>query len=398
MVFITHDLAEALKLGDHIVIMRDGRSSRLAGPRTSSGRRPTTTWPTSSGMSPRPTSSPCAGSCVRPGLRRSRGRPRVPGRPPWSASRSMPPPRPRSRSGSSRTGSSSVSSIGPTSSRPSAVRTRPRGQRRRRRTRPGSGDSAFHRPPAPARGPVFDDGPDRRPGADRGHPVHPLPRHLDAGPSRRRRRLQNPQQRSGLGRREPHHQSRLPVCLRADTVGHRRPERGPDLRLRSPQLGRRHRPGDRSRACPRDLADRAPRRGMPGHRRPLRALDGDDPDPGADHGRRGSLARDRHPARNCRRPERALPAVHLAGPGLHADHAGLCVPGPADPDLPHRAVVGDHRDPDLRDPAGRPHHGARHSRRALRDDRGGDIARLLAAPRSCARSSCRWLAGRSGWP
>jgi glycine betaine/proline transport system ATP-binding protein len=25
MVFITHDLAEALKLGDHIVIMRDGR-------------------------------------------------------------------------------------------------------------------------------------------------------------------------------------------------------------------------------------------------------------------------------------------------------------------------------------------------------------------------------------
>ena len=56
MVFITHDLAEALKLGDHIVIMRDGASSRPAAPRRSSAPRPTTTWPTSSRTCPRATS------------------------------------------------------------------------------------------------------------------------------------------------------------------------------------------------------------------------------------------------------------------------------------------------------------------------------------------------------
>jgi glycine betaine/proline transport system ATP-binding protein len=32
MVFITHDLAEALKLGDHIVIMRDGRIVQAGSP------------------------------------------------------------------------------------------------------------------------------------------------------------------------------------------------------------------------------------------------------------------------------------------------------------------------------------------------------------------------------
>ena len=37
MVFITHDLAEALKLGDHILIMRDGRIVQSAGRRSSSG-------------------------------------------------------------------------------------------------------------------------------------------------------------------------------------------------------------------------------------------------------------------------------------------------------------------------------------------------------------------------
>ena len=51
MVFITHDLAEALKLGDHIVIMRNGEIVQAAGPRTSSGAPRTTTSPTSSGTS-----------------------------------------------------------------------------------------------------------------------------------------------------------------------------------------------------------------------------------------------------------------------------------------------------------------------------------------------------------
>ena len=42
MIFITHDLAEALKLGDHIVIMRDGRivqAGRPGGARRRAGRR-----------------------------------------------------------------------------------------------------------------------------------------------------------------------------------------------------------------------------------------------------------------------------------------------------------------------------------------------------------------------
>ena len=47
MIFITHDLAEALKLGDRIAIMKDGRSSRWARPRRSSPTRRTTTSPTS---------------------------------------------------------------------------------------------------------------------------------------------------------------------------------------------------------------------------------------------------------------------------------------------------------------------------------------------------------------
>jgi glycine betaine/proline transport system ATP-binding protein len=57
MVFITHDLAEALKLGDRILIMRDGeivQSARRGGRRPT---RPTTTSATSSARSPRATCS-----------------------------------------------------------------------------------------------------------------------------------------------------------------------------------------------------------------------------------------------------------------------------------------------------------------------------------------------------
>ena len=45
---------------------RRAGSSRSAGRRTSSARRPTTTWPTSCATSPSRTSSPCAGSCATP--------------------------------------------------------------------------------------------------------------------------------------------------------------------------------------------------------------------------------------------------------------------------------------------------------------------------------------------
>ena len=56
MVFITHDLAEALKLGDHIVIMRDGKVVQIRPARGARRRaRPTTTSRTSSATSRRAT-------------------------------------------------------------------------------------------------------------------------------------------------------------------------------------------------------------------------------------------------------------------------------------------------------------------------------------------------------
>ncbi len=51
MVFITHDLNEALKLGDRIALMRDGRIVQLGTPRRSSAHPPTTTSASSSATS-----------------------------------------------------------------------------------------------------------------------------------------------------------------------------------------------------------------------------------------------------------------------------------------------------------------------------------------------------------
>ena len=48
VIFVTHDLDEALKIGDRIAIMKDGGSSRSEHPRRSWARRPTTTWRSSS--------------------------------------------------------------------------------------------------------------------------------------------------------------------------------------------------------------------------------------------------------------------------------------------------------------------------------------------------------------
>lgn len=52
MVFITHDLNEALRLGDRIALMRDGRVVQLGTPRRSSAHPPTTTSASSSGTYP----------------------------------------------------------------------------------------------------------------------------------------------------------------------------------------------------------------------------------------------------------------------------------------------------------------------------------------------------------
>ena len=59
MVFITHDLAEALKLGDRILIMRDGEIVQIGTPGRGRRRsRPTTTCATSSATYPGRTCSP----------------------------------------------------------------------------------------------------------------------------------------------------------------------------------------------------------------------------------------------------------------------------------------------------------------------------------------------------
>ena len=66
MVFITHDLAEALKLGDHVMIMRggQGRPDRR-GPRSWSPGPPTTMSPTSSATSRNPRPDPALGDAAR---------------------------------------------------------------------------------------------------------------------------------------------------------------------------------------------------------------------------------------------------------------------------------------------------------------------------------------------
>ncbi len=67
MVFITHDLSEALKLGDRIAIMRAGAIVQIGTPEElvgAPGRR--LRGGTSSATSPGATSSPCAGSPGRP--------------------------------------------------------------------------------------------------------------------------------------------------------------------------------------------------------------------------------------------------------------------------------------------------------------------------------------------
>ena len=55
MLFITHDLPEALRLGDRIAIMRDGAIVQLGTPEELVGSRPTSTSPTSCATSRRAT-------------------------------------------------------------------------------------------------------------------------------------------------------------------------------------------------------------------------------------------------------------------------------------------------------------------------------------------------------
>ena len=103
MVFITHDLAEALKLGDHIVIMRDGKVVQTGRPEEVVGA------PADDYVADFVSDVPKSHVLTLRWIMRTRRARRpdrragVPGRPPSSGRASRRPPRPTSRSGSSRT-------------------------------------------------------------------------------------------------------------------------------------------------------------------------------------------------------------------------------------------------------------------------------------------------------
>ena len=126
MVFITHDLAEALKLGDHVMIMRAGQIVQIGPPGGARRRgRPTTTSRTSSATSRRAHVLTLRWIMRDADARRRARRPGLP------AGRDHPLGAPRgrrdraSRSGSSTTGGSSASSTAPgSSSRSPAPRER----------------------------------------------------------------------------------------------------------------------------------------------------------------------------------------------------------------------------------------------------------------------------------
>ena len=103
MVFITHDLAEALKLGDHIVIMRDGEVVQAGRPEELVGAPADDYVADFVRDVPKCARPDPALDHARPDARRPDRRARVPGRPPSSATASTPRPPPTSRSGSSRT-------------------------------------------------------------------------------------------------------------------------------------------------------------------------------------------------------------------------------------------------------------------------------------------------------
>ena len=123
MVFITHDLAEALKLGDHILIMREGRIVQIGRPEDLVGA-PADDYvadfvrdvPKSHVLTLRwiMRQAPPEDALDGPSSRPARS----------SARRSTSPPRPTSRSGSSTTGGSSASSTGARSWRPSPAAPR----------------------------------------------------------------------------------------------------------------------------------------------------------------------------------------------------------------------------------------------------------------------------------
>ena len=197
-----------------------------------------------------------------------------------------------------------------------------------------------------------------------------------------------------LGRREPDH-PRLHVGHRPDQDRHRRTRHGLRRAPRDPRLAGRARGRGFARVRIRWPSPRDPERPWLRRAGRPRPVGGQHGDPCADARRGRHRAAHRDPARDHRRPQPAVRGVHLADPRHHADHADVLLPGAARPAVLHRCPVGDHRDAHLRHPAGHPHHGARDPWRPDGDDGGRHLARLHPLAGPDARSSSRSPAGRS---
>ena len=157
-----------------------------------------------------------------------------------------------------------------------------------------------------------------------------------------------------------------------------------------------HRRGPRPRV--RHVADRAAGGGRVHPHRAARPVDRHDGHARADARGGGHCAGRRDPARRPRRQERPVPAAGDPVARPDADHADVRLPAAADAVLPDRPRHGGGRDADLLDPAGDPHHVARHPGRVERD-RGGRAYRWARRTARCwARCSCRWPGRRSAWP
>ena len=341
MVFITHDLAEALKLGDHIVIMRDGRSSSPAGRRSSSAPRPTTTSPTSSATCPRrhvltlrwimrgptPTTRPTGRSSRRrrssgPPPRRGRDRQADPGR------------RGRAAASASSTGRAILTAVADTSRR--RRRHRRDGRHRGRDAATDAGRRSVPSRHLRARSTAAASGRSRVrlvPGARLSRrSCTSCSAARDAAARRGRAAVPDAQRAARLDRRDNRDEPAVPLRLRPIRAGIDALVDAFDDAARTRSAGRRSSasparsawssaaggwrcwppPGFAVARRPRPVGRRASTRSAP-DRSPRSLI---------------SLA-DRHPARDPRRRgARAVPGGHHADPRRHADHADVRLPRP----------------------------------------------------------------------
>ena len=343
MVFITHDLAEALKLGDRILIMRDGRLVQIGTGADLVGA-PVDDYVRDFVSEIPQVARPHA--AVDHARAATGGRPRtVPSSDPTSSSGTPPrrcsPPR-------GRCGLRGRCSCSAWSTTRRSWRSSPEGQRSPDGARPPTAREVAGRPSlrAAARPPVGSSaspsslwlvlfaGPARtgHAGARQQADVTPLHTWLNSV--------------NDAVRRQPRQQPVLPVLLQRDPPRH---QRGRDVCCRRCSPSRSF-----DRPLPiigwlgvvalvgfvvlgaRQLAGRRCSRSVGFFFSACRACGSEHGHPGADADGRAALAADRHPAGRLGRdvPTGSTPAH--AGARLHADHADVRLPGAADPAVRHR--------------------------------------------------------------